>query len=105
MEVNKIDHLPIVNRNKELIGLYLKEQLLIKNYLKNTVVIMAGGKGKRLRPLTYKIPKPMIKINKKPILEHIILKLKKEKFNNILISVNYLKKKLKLTLNKVKNLE
>ena len=30
MEVNKIDHLPIVNRNKELIGLYLKEQLLIK---------------------------------------------------------------------------
>ena len=40
MEVNKIDHLPIVNRNKELIGLYLKEQLLIKNYLKNTVVIM-----------------------------------------------------------------
>ena len=95
MEVNKIDHLPIVNRNKELIGLYLKEQLLIKNYLKNTVVIMAGGKGKRLRPLTYKIPKPMIKINKKPILEHIILKLKKEKFNNILISVNYLKKKIK----------
>ena len=53
---------------------------------------MAGGKGKRLRPLTYKIPKPMIKINKKPILEHIILKLKKEKFNNILYFCKLLKK-------------
>lgn len=95
MEVNKIDHLPILNRNRELVGLYLKEQLLIKNYLKNTVVIMAGGKGKRLRPLTYNTPKPMIKIDNKPILEHIILKLKKEKFNNFLISVNYLKKKIK----------
>ncbi len=41
---------------------------------------MAGGKGERLMPLTKNCPKPMIKINGKPILEHIILKAKEEGF-------------------------
>ena len=39
---------------------------------KETVIILCGGKGLRLRPITKNIPKPLIEINKKPILEHII---------------------------------
>ena len=37
------------------------------------MLIMAGGKGLRLRPLTNKIPKPLLVVNKKPIIEHIII--------------------------------
>ncbi len=52
-------------------------------------VIMAGGKGKRLRPITENIPKPMIKVGDKPILENIINYLKESNVVNIYISVNY----------------
>ena len=55
---------------------------------------MAGGFGKRLLPLTKKTPKPMIKINEKPVIENIILNAKKHGFKNIFISVHYLKKKI-----------
>ena len=51
---------------------------------------MAGGKGKRLRPLTFNTPKPMLKINNEPILKLIIDRAKKFGFSNFYISVNYL---------------
>jgi len=80
-------HCPIVNVKKELIDIiFLDEKKTIRN---NTVVIMAGGLGKRLLPYTKKIPKPLIKINGKPILERIILQLKKFGLNKIYLSVNY----------------
>ena len=94
MEKNKIEHLPLLDKKNRLKGLFLKEKTIFKERFKNSVIIMAGGKGKRLRPITLKTPKPMIKIKRKPILEHIILRLKKEKFNNFYISVNYLKNKI-----------
>ena len=53
---------------------------------------MAGGLGKRMFPLTKNTPKPMLKLKGKPILEHIILKAKKEGFRKFLISV-YFKKR------------
>ena len=46
--------------------------------LENSVVILAGGKGERLRPLTKKIPKPMLKINNKPIILHLLNKFKSQ---------------------------
>ena len=57
--------------------------------------MQAGGKGTRLRPLTYKIPKPMLQFKKKPIIEHVINNLKKYELRNIYISVLYLKDKIK----------
>lgn len=54
------------------------------------VVIMAGGKGERISSIADNIPKPMIKIDNKPILEHIILCLKKQGFIDIIITVSYL---------------
>lgn len=53
-------------------------------------VIMAGGKGTRLRPLTDFAPKPMMKIIDKPILEYIILLLKKHNINDIAITLGYM---------------
>jgi mannose-1-phosphate guanylyltransferase/phosphomannomutase len=55
---------------------------------------MAGGKGTRLRPLTSNVPKPMVPIANKPILIHIIELLKKHNFNEIIITIGYLGKKI-----------
>ncbi len=52
-------------------------------------VILAGGKGVRLRPLTYTIPKPLLPIGEKPILEEIIARLKALGFAEFIIAVGY----------------
>ena len=59
---------------------------------------MAGGFGKRLRPLTNKIPKPMLKIGGKPILEHLLFHLKSEGAKNIIITVHYKSNQIKTYL-------
>ncbi|MCC5915630.1 MAG: nucleotidyltransferase family protein [Balneolaceae bacterium] len=61
-----------------------------KSYLPVDVVIMAGGKGTRLRPLTEKIPKPLLKVGDKPIIEHNISRLSFFGMEDYWISVNYL---------------
>jgi len=53
-------------------------------------VIICGGLGTRLRPVTYKIPKPMIKIGKKPLLEHLVFLCKKHYIEQIYLAVFYL---------------
>lgn len=52
-------------------------------------VIMAGGEGTRLRPVTYSIPKPLLPVGKKPIAEIIVNQLKHYGFDEIIISVGY----------------
>ena len=52
-------------------------------------VILAGGKGTRLRPLTYAIPKPLLPIGRKPILEIIIERLREHGFTDIILTVEY----------------
>ena len=52
-------------------------------------LILAGGRGKRLRPLTDKIPKSLIPINKKPLIQYTIKYLKKFGINEIIICTGY----------------
>jgi NDP-sugar pyrophosphorylase family protein len=52
-------------------------------------VILAGGKGVRLRPLTYTIPKPLLPVGERPILEEIIERLKTFGFRELIIAVGY----------------
>lgn len=52
-------------------------------------VVLAGGKGVRLRPLTYTIPKPLLPVGEKPILEEIIERLRGQGFAEIIIAVGY----------------
>ena len=52
-------------------------------------VILAGGEGTRLRPLTYTRPKPMIPFLNKPVIEHIVSKLVKQGFKELVITTNY----------------
>ena len=53
-------------------------------------VILAGGKGTRLRPLTYAVPKPLLPINQRPMLEHIIMHLKNHGIKDFILTVGYL---------------
>lgn len=84
---------PIVNNRKEIIDLQFNNELIQTK--KNTVFLMAGGKGTRLLPLTQKTPKPLLKIKGVPIIEKIILNFRKQGFHNFIISINYLGHKIK----------
>jgi NDP-sugar pyrophosphorylase family protein len=61
------------------------------NFIKHgtTVIILCGGKGLRLRPITINTPKPLIKIDNKTILEHIINQFLKFNINNFILATGY----------------
>src|SRR2546423_8672756 len=53
-------------------------------------VVMAGGEGSRLRPLTVGRPKPMVPIVNRPVMEHILLLLKRHDITEVVVTVQYL---------------
>ena len=61
---------------------------------KETIVILCGGKGLRLRPITNQIPKPLVEIDDKPILEHIINQFLSFNFEKFIIATGYKSKKI-----------
>lgn len=81
---------PVVDPNGRLVSVETSPKNSVGLARENTVVVMAGGKGLRLRPLTDNTPKPLLEVGGKPILEHIIANLAREGFVNILVAVNYL---------------
>ena len=80
--------IPIVSHDGTAHGIWVSH--LGHQKLDNTVVIMAGGKGMRLRPITSAIPKPLVSLAGKPMLHHLLESLHGEGFENVAISVNYL---------------
>lgn len=84
-----IRELPIVNDEGILIDAVSLTDLLIPKGKENYVLIMAGGLGTRLKELTKEIPKPMLNLGEKPILQHIIENFKGYGYNKFLLSVNY----------------
>jgi dTDP-glucose pyrophosphorylase/predicted transcriptional regulator len=90
MSANQIKQLPVVNESHQLVGLHLMDQILNLAPKENSILIMAGGFGKRMMPLTENLPKPMLKVAGKPILEHIILNAKAQGFRKFIISLHYL---------------
>lgn len=81
--------IPIVDNNNKLHDVLNLATLLINTNRNNKVILMAGGLGSRLKPLTNNTPKPLLKVGQKPILETIIEKFSDYGFKNIIISVNY----------------
>lgn len=80
--------IPIVNRQHQIIDIL--DFSLRKTLLPADAVLMAGGEGKRLRPLTEKTPKPLLRIGGKPIIEYNIDRLKEVGVRHINLSINYL---------------
>ena len=90
MLANKLQQIPIVNEKMQVVGLHLWDEISIPSVRSNVMVIMAGGKGTRLHPQTRNCPKPMLPVNGKPILEHIIDRARVEGFSHFIIAINHL---------------
>ncbi len=80
--------IPVLNREHIIVDMLNLTR--VQSLIPADVVIMAGGRGQRLMPLTENTPKPMLLVGEKPILEHNIDRLAKFGIKNICISVNYL---------------
>jgi dTDP-glucose pyrophosphorylase len=90
MQARRFEQVPIVDEQGKVIGLHLLHDILRNVSRPNWAVVMAGGQGIRLRPLTENIPKPMIRVAGRPILERIILHLVSYGIQRIFIAVNHL---------------
>lgn len=90
----EIDYLPVLDSNGRVVGLHSGAKRPGQEVKPNTVVIMAGGLGMRLRPMTKTVPKPMLPLAGKPMLEHVVEGLRDEGFRDIVLSINYLGHKI-----------
>jgi len=90
MRVNKVRQIPIVDEANKVVGLHLWDQMSAPTDRPNLMVIMAGGKGTRLRPHTEACPKPMLPVGGRPMLEHIIERAKAEGFSRFVLAIHYL---------------
>jgi dTDP-glucose pyrophosphorylase len=87
-----ISLLPSLNAGKQIVEVHnLKKR---RSILPFDAVMMAGGKGERLRPLTEKIPKPLLKVGNKAIIDYNVDNLIFSGVNNIFVTVNYLSKQI-----------
>ncbi|MDO9528154.1 MAG: nucleotidyltransferase family protein [Syntrophales bacterium] len=89
MRKKTIHYLPVVDRSGVLKGIRSLDDLSRIKTFDNPVILMAGGYGERLMPLTKDCPKPLLKIGEKPLLEMIIESFIDQGFNNFYISVYY----------------
>jgi len=94
LEVAGVSYLPLVDDRGVLVDLFSIDNLGREALLPNTVVVMAGGRGMRLQPLTSTTPKPMLPVGGKPMLQHILEGIRDEGFVSVLISTNYLAEKI-----------
>ncbi|MDB0047980.1 nucleotidyltransferase family protein [Burkholderiaceae bacterium] len=90
MGINKIQQIPVVNADHQLVGLHLWDEIFKPAGRTNLMVIMAGGKGTRLLPYTENCPKPMVCVAGKPMLEHIIERAKLEGFSQFVLAIHHL---------------
>ncbi|MFJ8457766.1 nucleotidyltransferase family protein [Lysinibacillus xylanilyticus] len=90
MKSKMLKQLPIVDESNRIMDILFMDKL-DKSTTKNTVILMLGGLGTRLRPLTNDTPKPMLRVGNKPILETIIEGFKQYGYSNFVFSVNYKK--------------
>jgi dTDP-glucose pyrophosphorylase len=86
---HNLRHIPIVDPAGRLVGLEADSELYEGAEKDNWVVLMAGGLGQRLRPLTEDLPKPLLAVGDRPLLEIIIDRFIVQGFRKFFIAVNY----------------
>lgn len=89
MNVRLIRHLPLVDSDGRLVGLALKSELEADRELPVSAVVMAGGYGARLRPMTDAAPKPMLRVGDKPLIEHVVGQLRDSGIREVCVTTHY----------------
>lgn len=102
---NKLDRIPVLDDERRIVDVVLwvdiirdREERATKNLLDNQVVVMAGGKGTRLDPFTKILPKPLIPIGNKPVIEIIMERFYHSGFHRFIYTLNYKRDYIKLFL-------
>jgi dTDP-glucose pyrophosphorylase len=85
-----IKHIPVIGVDGQLLGVHRIKDFLGRQERANWSIIMAGGQGRRLRPLTDTTPKPMLEVGGQPLLERIVAQLAAAGLKRIFLSVGYL---------------
>lgn len=103
MKKHFIEQIPVINDKGLIVDVILWLDCLSdeivhekRTMLSNPVIIMAGGKGTRLDPFTKILPKPLIPLGEKPIIEHVMDHFYKNGFYRFIVIVNYKKEMIKL---------
>jgi len=88
-KMKKIHQIPVVDSNNNIVGLEILDELIGSVAKTNKVILMVGGLGTRLRPLTENTPKPMLPVGGKPILQTIVEKFVNYGFTDIIMCIGY----------------
>lgn len=94
MERHEVDQIPLVDGDGNLTEFLLRRDLVAEDQLRLSAVIMAGGFGKRLLPLTEEVPKPMLPVGDRPLLERTILQLRRAGIRDVALVTHYLSEKI-----------
>jgi dTDP-glucose pyrophosphorylase/CBS domain-containing protein len=87
---HEIDQLPVLDSEGNLTDFLLRKDLVVDSRPTLSAVIMAGGLGKRLLPLTEHVPKPMLPVGDRPLLERTILQLRRSGIRDVSLTTHYL---------------
>jgi dTDP-glucose pyrophosphorylase len=89
MQDTGLNRIPLLDQKEKVVGLVTLEDLLPSESMHIEAVIMAGGLGKRLRPLTEEVPKPMLPIGGRPLMERMIDQLRECGIRRVNVTTHY----------------
>ena len=89
MQARGISQVPVVDGDGSLVALHVLRDLIGGTSLDLVAVVLAGGVGSRLRPYTDSVPKPMLRVAGRPLLERLVLHLVGEGVREVVLAVNY----------------
>jgi dTDP-glucose pyrophosphorylase len=90
MKKHSVRHVPLLGPDGSVQELALLRELALEDELPVTAVVMAGGKGTRMRPLTETVPKPMLPVGDRPVMEHVLEQLQKVGISHVSITTHYM---------------
>ena len=89
MKERHVQQLPLVDSEGEVTGLVTLKDLVTEETLPLDAVVMAGGRGARLRPLTDDTPKPMLPVGGRPLMEHLLEGLRTAGIQHVQVTTYY----------------
>jgi dTDP-glucose pyrophosphorylase/CBS domain-containing protein len=90
----RLSHIPLLNEDERVVDLIALDDFVPGNALPVQAMVLAGGFGSRLQPLTNSLPKPMLPLGERPLLEHIIQQLSEVGIHRVNVATHYLAEKI-----------